>query len=185
MRFRCFGRIKTANFLTIVLWLFIDLVFQRRDFNVILSWAKPTRKTIDTDLEKGYTKTLTKKKTADQAKCTWCLPHHLVLNPNKPGQVRRVCYAAAKYQGSSLNSHLVSGPDLLNNLVVIFMGFIEEKIAFSGDIKRQCLTKLLSHQRIKLPSVFRFHRSLKSKSISTCDILLGLSVHQSVLIMPF
>ena len=27
MRFRCFGRIKTTNFLTIVLWLFIDLVF--------------------------------------------------------------------------------------------------------------------------------------------------------------
>ena len=55
-----------------------------------------------------------------------------------------------------MNSHLVSGPDLLNNLVVIFMGFIEEKIALSGDIKRQCLTKLLSHQRIKLPSVFPF-----------------------------
>ena len=146
---------------------------------MILSWAKPTRKTIDTDLEKGCIKTLTKEETADQAKRTWCLPHHLVLNPNKPGWVRRVCYAVAKYQGSSLYSHLVSGPDLLNNLVVIFMRFIEEKIFLSGDIKRQRLTKLLSHQRIKLPSVFcgANHRSLKSKSISACDISLGLSVH--------
>ena len=95
--------------------------------------------------------------------------------------MKRVCCAAAKYQGSSLNSHLVSGPDLLNNLVVIFMRFIEEKIALSGDIK------LLSHQRIKLPSVFfgANHRSLKLKSISTCDISLGLRVHQRVLIMPF
>ena len=137
------------------------------------------KKTIDTDLEKWYIKTLTKEETADQAKRTWCLPHHLVLNLNKPGKIRRVCDAAANYQGFSLNSHLVSGPDLLNNLVVIFMRFIEEKIALSGDIKRQCLTNLLSHQRIKLPSVFCGvnHRSLKSKSISTCDISLGLSVH--------
>ena len=29
---------------------------------MILSWAERTRKTIDTDLEKGYIKTLTKKK---------------------------------------------------------------------------------------------------------------------------
>ena len=100
-----------------------------------MSWAKPTRKTIDTDLEKGCIKTLTKEETADQAKRTWCTLHHLVLNPNKPGQVRRVCYAAAKYQGSSLNSHLVSGPDLLNNLVGIFMRFREEKVALSGDIE--------------------------------------------------
>ena len=52
---------------------------------MILSWAKPTRKTIDTDLQEGYIKTLTKEETAEQAKRTWCLPHHLVLNPNKPG----------------------------------------------------------------------------------------------------
>lgn len=50
-------------------------------------------------------------------------------------KVRRVCDAAAKYQGSSLNSHLVSGPDLLNNLVGIFMRFREEKVALSGDIE--------------------------------------------------
>ena len=93
------------------------------------------KKTIDTDLEKGYIKRLTKEETADQAKRTWYHPHHFVLNPNKPGKVRRVCDAAAKYQGSSLNSHLVSGPDLLNNLVGIFMRFREEKVAPSGDIE--------------------------------------------------
>ena len=64
------------------------------------------KKTIDTDLEKGHIKRLTKEETSDQAKRTWYLPHYPVLNPNKPGKVRRVCDAAAKYQGSSLNSHL-------------------------------------------------------------------------------
>ena len=91
------------------------------------------KKSIDTDLEKGYIRRLIKEETADQAKRTWYHPHHFVLNPNKPGKVRRVCDAAAKYQGSSLNSHLVSGPDLLNNLVGIFMRFREEKVAPSGD----------------------------------------------------
>ena len=43
--------------------------------------------------------------------------------------------AAAKFQGSSLNSHLLSGPDLLNNLVGIFMRFREEKVALSVDIE--------------------------------------------------
>ena len=57
------------------------------------------KKTIDTDLEKGHIKRLTKEETSDQAKRTWYLPHHPVLNPNKPGKVRRVCDAAAKYQG--------------------------------------------------------------------------------------
>ena len=65
----------------------------------------------------------------------WYLPHHPVLNPSKPGKVRRVCDAAAKFQGSSLNSHLLSGPHLMNNLVGIFMRFGEDRIAISGDIE--------------------------------------------------
>ena len=65
----------------------------------------------------------------------WYLPHHPFLNPSKPEKVRRVCDAAAKFQGSSLNRHLLSGPDLMNNLVGIFMRFREERIAISGDIE--------------------------------------------------
>ena len=92
------------------------------------------RRTIETDLAKGYIKRLTKEETADQAKCAWYLPHHPVLNTNnKPGKVRRVSDAPAKYQGSSLYSHHVSGPDLLNNLVGIFVRLREETIALSGD----------------------------------------------------
>ena len=93
------------------------------------------RKTIETDLAKEYIKRLTKEETADQAKFVWYLPDHPVLNPNnKPVKVRRVCDASAKYQGSSLNSHHVSGPVLLNDLVGIFMRLREETIALSGDL---------------------------------------------------
>ena len=87
------------------------------------------------DMEKGYIKRLTKEEAAAPVTRKWYLPHHPVINPKTPGKVRRVCDAAAKFQGSSLNSHLLSGPDLLNNLVGIFMRFREEKVALSGDIE--------------------------------------------------
>ncbi|XP_068728886.1 uncharacterized protein [Montipora capricornis] len=87
------------------------------------------------DMKKGYIKRLTKEEVVAPVARKWYLPRHPVVNPKKPGKVRRVCDAAAKFQGSSLNSHLLSGPDLLNNLVGIFMRFREEKVALSGDIE--------------------------------------------------
>ena len=93
------------------------------------------KRTIDMDMKKGYIKRLTKEEVVAPVTRKWYLPHHPVVNPKKPGKVRRVCDAAAKFQGSSLNSHLLSGPDLLNNLVGIFMRFREEKVALSGDIE--------------------------------------------------
>ncbi|XP_068692553.1 uncharacterized protein [Montipora foliosa] len=93
------------------------------------------KRTIDMDMKKGYIKRLTKEEVVAPVARKWYLPRHPVVNPKKPGKVRRVCDAAAKFQGSSLNSHLLSGPDLLNNLVGIFMRFREEKVALSGDIE--------------------------------------------------
>ena len=51
----------------------------------------------------------------------WYLPHHPVTNPNKPGKVRRVANAASKFRGESLNLNLLTGPDLLNNLVGVLL----------------------------------------------------------------
>ena len=65
----------------------------------------------------------------------WYLPHHPVVNPNKPGKVRRVSNAAAKFKGQSLNSNLNTGPDLLNNLVGILQRFRENPVAIISDIE--------------------------------------------------
>ena len=54
---------------------------------------------------------------------TWYLPHHPVLNANKPGKVRVVFDCTAKYKGISLNSQLLQGPDLMNNLVGVVIRF--------------------------------------------------------------
>ena len=36
----------------------------------------------------------------------WYLPHHPVVNPNKPNKIRRVCNAAACFAGNSLSADL-------------------------------------------------------------------------------
>ncbi len=96
--------------------------------------AEAYKETIHSDMEKGYIKRIVLNESASEEK-QWYLPHHPVLNPNKPGKVRRVCDAACRYQGSSLNDHLITGPDLLNSLTGIFIRFREEKIALSADIE--------------------------------------------------
>jgi len=66
---------------------------------------------------------------------TWYLPHHPVLNPNKPDKVRIVFDCAARYNGVSLNSQLLQGPDLTNTLVGVLIRFHEESIAIMSDIE--------------------------------------------------
>ena len=60
---------------------------------------------------------------------------HSVTNPNKPEKIRVVVDCAARYSGVSLNSQLVQGPDLTNNLVVVVTRFREEPIAVMADME--------------------------------------------------
>ena len=101
----------------------------QRDINL----AEAYKESIHSDLQKDYIKKLGPEEVDIEEK-QWYLPHHPVLNSNKPGKVRRVCDAACRYQGSSLNDHLIAGPDLLNSLTGILMRFREGKIALSADI---------------------------------------------------
>jgi hypothetical protein len=75
------------------------------------------RQTINNDIEKGHVQKLSEQELSTPVARQWYLPHHPVIHPNKPGKVRRVSDAAAKYQGTSLNEHLLAGSDLLNYLV--------------------------------------------------------------------
>ena len=158
------------------------LNFLEKKLNRNPELAERYRKTIDMDMEKGYIKRLTKEETTAPVMRKWYLPHHPVLNPKKPEKVRRVCDAAAKFQGSSLNSQLLSGPDLLNNLVGIFMRFREEKVALSGDIEAmfnqvavpeedQACLRFLWRQSPDLPTeVYQYVRHIfGAKCAPTCS----------------
>ena len=72
--------------------------------------------TIKEDLDKGYVIKTPSSGSNYRSLREWYLPHHPVLNPNKPGKVRRVLNGAAKFHGKSLNSCLLTGPDLLQDL---------------------------------------------------------------------
>ncbi|XP_071158970.1 uncharacterized protein [Mytilus edulis] len=66
----------------------------------------------------------------------WYLPLFGVYHPKKPNQIRGVFDSSALYEGVSLNSILMSGPDLTNNLVGVLMRFRKNRIAITGDVEQ-------------------------------------------------
>ena len=91
--------------------------------------------TIREDIQKGYVITVKAHDPKSRADREWYLPHHPVLNPNKPGKVRRVLNGASKCHCASLNKSLLVGPDLLQNLIFVLLRFRQHKYAVSADIE--------------------------------------------------
>ncbi|XP_037579357.1 uncharacterized protein LOC119462082 [Dermacentor silvarum] len=66
----------------------------------------------------------------------WYLPIFGVHHPQKPDQIRVVFDSSAQHEGVSLNSVLLTGPDLTNNLVGILIRFRQEPVAFTADVQQ-------------------------------------------------
>ncbi|XP_026054611.1 uncharacterized protein LOC113040501 [Carassius auratus] len=66
----------------------------------------------------------------------WYIPHHGVYHPKKPDKLRVVFDCSAKYQGTSLNDHLLQGPDLMNNLTGVLVRFRQHPIAIMCDVEK-------------------------------------------------
>ena len=58
-----------------------------------------------------------------------------MFHSHKPGNVRCVLNGAAKFHGVSLNSKLLTGPDLLQTLIHVLMRFRQHPYAVSADIE--------------------------------------------------
>ena len=93
----------------------------------------------DIDVEKGFVMILGKSDVKGTFGKEWYLPHHPVLNHNKPGKVRRVCNAAAKYKDICLSDKLLAGLDLLHGLIGTIFIFREGPIALTADIESMFL----------------------------------------------
>lgn len=71
----------------------------------------------------------------DGTEC-WYLPIFGVYHPKKPDKIRVVFDSSAKYEGVSLNSVLLQGPDLTNSLLGILLRFRRELVAVSVDVEQ-------------------------------------------------
>ena len=68
--------------------------------------------------------------------CVWYIPHHGVYHPQKLDKVRIVFDCSAQFQGESLNSHLLQGPDLTNKLIGVLCRFRRDPIAITCDVEK-------------------------------------------------
>ena len=104
-----------------------------------------------------------------------------MLNPNKPGKVRRVCNAASKYKEVCLNDKLLAGPDLLHGLIGTIFRFREGPIALTADIEsmflqvqvpeqdRSCLRFLWRPRTNEPVQIYEYQRHVfGAKSSPTC-----------------
>lgn len=84
---------------------------------------------VESYVRKGYCTDVTGVPPKDPC---WYLPVFPVI---KPGEVRLVFHAAAKSSdGRSLNSFLLSGPDMLNPLPEVIIRFREKRVGVSADV---------------------------------------------------
>lgn len=111
-----------------------------------LEYAALYRANIESYVTKGYARCLTDEEAQRSGPRTWYLPHFGVTNPHKPGKLRMVFDAAACVDGVSLNSTLLSGPDMNPPLTEILFKFRVGVVAVCGDIRE------MYHQVLMQPS---------------------------------
>ncbi|KAL0186449.1 hypothetical protein M9458_018119, partial [Cirrhinus mrigala] len=70
----------------------------------------------------------------------WYIPHHGVYHSKKPGKLHMVFDCSARYKGTSVNDHLLTGPDLMNGLTGILLQFRQYPVAL------MCDTEWMFHQ---------------------------------------
>ena len=67
---------------------------------------------------------------------SWYIPHHGVYSNQKPDKIRVVFDCSARYGGTCLNEHLLTGPDLTNGLAGVLLRFRQHPVALMCDIQR-------------------------------------------------
>ena len=99
-------------------------------------FAELYRKQINEYIDLGHAVKLTNDHSLNISDITNCVPHHGVLNINKPGRVRVVFNASAKYNDTCLNQNFLSGPNLLNYLLSVLIRFRKRKCVVMADIEK-------------------------------------------------
>ena len=91
---------------------------------------------MDTIINKGYATKVSDENASASEGHVWYLPHHGVYHRQKTDSLRVVFDCSARYQGESLNDHLLQGPDLTSKLTGVLIRFREERIAVMADVEK-------------------------------------------------
>ena len=89
---------------------------------------------IDDVLRKGHAERVPEKELIRKDGRLWYIPHHGVHHRRKK-TMRVVFDCTSSFQGTSLNSELLQGPDLTNTLLGVLLRFRQEPVAVMGDIE--------------------------------------------------
>ena len=92
-------------------------------------------KSVADDLQKGYVIHVGAFSPECRYSRHWYLAHQPVVNPNKPGKVRRVPSGPSKFHGKSLNICLLTGLDILQDLLNVLLRLRQYEYAVSADIE--------------------------------------------------
>jgi len=95
----------------------------------------------------------------------WYLPIFGVYHPKKPSQVRVVFDSSAKFEGISLNSVLLQGPDFTNSLLGVLLRFRKDKIAIVADIEQMFYSFSVEESHRNLIRFFWFLDNDPSKEL--------------------
>ena len=73
--------------------------------------------------------------TENEPKNPWCLPHFPVCRPERLTTKTTIVFdASAKFQGKSLNDHILPGPKLQTNLFDVLLRFRRSPVAIACDV---------------------------------------------------
>ena len=95
----------------------------------------------------------------------WYLPLCGVYHPRKPDQIRGVFDSSAIFEGVSLNSLLMSGPDLTNKLVGVLMRFRKNAVAITSDVEQMFYQFRVTENHRDYISFFRYQDNDFSKPL--------------------
>lgn len=88
-------------------------------------------------VNRGIAKRLSIKKLNDYEGLVHYIHYHEVLKPSSSFISLRIVFnSSASYMGHRLSDYWAKGPDILNSLLGILIGFRQEKVAVIGDISK-------------------------------------------------
>ncbi len=87
-------------------------------------------------IKKEYAEEVPKDELENLGHTVWYIPHHGIYSSKKPDKIRIVFDCSARYQGQSLNDHLLQGPDLINGLVGVLCRFRSDPVALMCDVEQ-------------------------------------------------